>query len=131
MATSHTDAEVGASLFIDVWVNAKSKDKARVLAGRVAERAQVPPRAFEIAGFDGARKLWKLTGVVELPSSAAEGALTALRIVGRLARFTSVSNPQLLDGGHWSLDGHAVEAELYVPGTSFISFSARSVPVTV
>ncbi|HEX5945963.1 MAG TPA: hypothetical protein VFY82_06775 [Acidimicrobiales bacterium] len=131
MASSPADAPVGASLFIDVWVKAASKHKARVLAGRVAERAQVPPEAFEIVGFDGARKLWKLTDVVELPSSAAEGALTALRIVARLARFTSVSNPQRLDGGHWSLEGHAVEAELYVPGSSFLAFSARSVPATV
>lgn len=130
MASSPADAPVGASLFIDVWVNAASKDKARVLAGRVAERAQVPPEAFEIAGFDGARKLWKLTGVVELPSSAAEGALAALRIVGRLARSVSLSGPQLLDGGHWSLEGHAVEVELSVPGSSFLSFSARSVPAT-
>ncbi len=118
-------------MFIDVWVNAASKDKARVLAGRVAERGQVPPEAFEVACFDGSRELWKLTGGVELPSSAAEGALAALRIVGRLARSMSVSGPRVLDGGHWSLEGHAGEAELSVAGSTFLSFSARSGPPTV
>jgi hypothetical protein len=126
MASSPTDAPAGASLFIDLWVNAKSEDKARVLAGRVAERGQVPAEAFQVAGFDGTRELWKLTGVVELPSSAPEGAWAALRIAGRLARSVSVSGPQILDGGQWSLEGHAVEAELIEPGLSFISFSARS-----
>lgn len=129
MASSPTDAPAGASLFIDVWVKAKSEDGARVLARRVAERGKVPAGAFEVVGFDGTRELWKLTGVVELPSSAAEGAWAALRIAGRLARSVSVSGPQVHDGGQWSLEGHAVEAEISAPDSAFLAFSARSMPV--
>lgn len=126
MATYRTDAPAGASLFLDLWVKAKSEDKARLIAARVAERGQVPAEAFEIAGFDATRALWKLTGVVRLPASAPEGAWAALRIAGRLARSVSVSEPQILDGGQWSLEGHAVEGDLIDPGLSFIAFSART-----
>jgi hypothetical protein len=129
MATSPTDL-VGvpgeASLFLDAWVDAGSEAKAVVVAGRAADRARLPAGALELVGFDESRELWKFSGVIVLPAPAAEGGCAALRIVNRLARSVSVSGPQELEDGRWSLEGHAVEADLVEPGLSFVSFSARS-----
>jgi hypothetical protein len=128
MATSPTDLDSGplqASLFLSAWVKARSEDKARKVVGRAVGRARIPV-TFESVGFDDSRELWKLAGVIALPASAPDGAWTALRILTRLARSVSVFGPVELDGGGWSVDGYAVEAELTEPGLSFLDFSARS-----
>jgi hypothetical protein len=127
MDTSPTDDLPGARLYLNLWVNVKSEQKARLLTRRIIERADIPPDSLDVAVFDEDRQLWKLAGSCALPVRPADGVWTALQIVGRLAKRANLSPPQLFNDNHWAVDGYTTEKELAQPGLVFLTFSARSI----
>jgi hypothetical protein len=115
-----------ATLYLGLWVNGKSEQKARLLARLIIERADIPPESLDVEAFDDDRQMWKLAGSCALPMRPTDALWTALQIVGRLAKRANLSPPQLFNDNHWEVDGYGTEKELSHPGLIFLTLSARS-----